>query len=228
MVTSYGRHNIIHLYRRVLSLDPSLLAQAIYGIPDSKNVMEFQNRCRIKSKSTAIDLLKFLNRNGIGESSCSQVYFSRIDKLNLLLFALEYGCDATLLSSKLDWRDFEAFSTIMLEQAGYACKTNITIKKPRFQIDIIAKINRTALIIDCKHWKKMSTTEGDEWANKQYVRTKWYLKTDKHIRIAIPIIVTLYEYSCHFKNKMPFVPISKFRSFLAEYTLYQDQIPQVS
>jgi hypothetical protein len=209
-------------------LNPLLLAQAIDGIPHTENALEFQSRCGINSYITAVDVLKFLNRKGIGKLSGIQVSFSQIDKLKVLLLALESGCDPKLLSSKLDWRDFEAFTTLILDQTGYVCTKNIIIKKPRIQIDVIAKLNLTALIIDCKHWKKMSMKKMNECAKKQYRRTERYMKIDNNIRMGIPVIVTLYEYSGHIKNKLPFVPISKFRSFLTDYILYQDQIPYIS
>jgi hypothetical protein len=216
-------------YRGIeLRLNSVLLGQAVNGIPYAKNTLDFQSRSRITNFATAVDVLRFLNRKGIGKMSGNQVSFSQIDKLSILLLALKSGCDPKPLSSKLDWRDFEAFTALILEQSGYVCTRNFIITKPRIQIDVIARLNRTALVIDCKHWKKMSRKKMIECANKQYIRTERYMKLDKDIRSAIPVIVTLYEYFRSSKNNLLFVPISKFRSFLTEYILHQDQLPYVS
>jgi hypothetical protein len=201
-----------------------LLAKAIAGIPESKNVLEFQSRCKIPSFATTIELLNFLVSKGIGKRSKSKLNFSEIDKLNLLLFLLRNGSDTKILSSRLDWRDFELFTTIILEQENYFCQTNIYLKKPRFQIDIVGRAGKRALFVDCKHWKDMSETKRIECAYQQQKRARAYMKIDRNIKTGIPIIVTLNEPPSRFVDRVPFVAINRLHMFLKDYDTFQDEI----
>jgi len=201
-----------------------LLAKAIAGIPESKNVLEFQSRCKIPSFATTIELLNFLVSKGIGKRSKSKLNFSEIDKLNLLLFLLRNGSDTKILSSRLDWRDFELFTTIILEQENYFCQTNVLLRKPRFQIDIVGRAGKRALFVDCKHWKDMSETKRIECAYQQQKRARAYMKIDRNIKTGIPIIVTLNEPPSRFVDRVPFVAINRLHMFLKDYDTFQDEI----
>ena len=201
-----------------------LLSKAIAGIPGSKNVLEFQSRCKIPSFATTIELLNFLVSNGIGKRSKSKLNFSEIDKLNLFLFLLRNGSDTKILSSRLDWRDFELFTTIILQQENYFCQTNIHLRKPRFQIDIVGRAGNRALFVDCKHWKDMSETKRIECAYQQQKRTRAYMKIDRNIKTGIPIIVTLNEPISRFVDRVPFVAINRLHMFLKDYDTFRDEI----
>lgn len=205
-------------------MNPLLLTKAVAGIPGCKTVLEFQSRCKIPSFATTIELLNFLVSNGIGKRSKSKLNFSEIDKLNLLLFLLRNGSDTKILSSRLDWRDFELFTTIILQQENYFCQTNIHLRKPRFQIDIVGRAGNRALFVDCKHWKDMSETKRIECAYQQQKRARAYMKIDRNIKIGIPIIVTLNEPPGRFVDRVPFVAINRLHMFLKDYDTFQDEI----
>ena len=49
--------------------------------------------------------------------------FTRIDKLSILLMALNQGYHPKLLSSKLEWRNFEMFMSSIFVKSEY-CKSN--------------------------------------------------------------------------------------------------------
>lgn len=205
-----------------------LLAKAIAGIPGSKNVLEFQSRCKIPSFTTTVELLNFLVSIGIGKRSKNNLNFSEIDKLNLFLFLLQKGSDRKILSSRLDWRDFELFTTVILEQENYFCQTSVHLKKPRFQIDVVGRLGKIALFVDCKHWKDMSQTKRIECAYQQQKRARAYMKIDRNIKTGIPIIVTLNEPVSRFVDRVPFVAINRFQMFLKDYDSFQDEICCIS
>lgn len=209
-------------------MNPSLLAQAILGIPSSKSILEFQSTCKISSYTSAKELIDFLINNGIGNFSNARVNFSPKDKLKLTLLALQHGCELGLISSQLDWRDFELFTTAILERTKYTCYTNIQMVKPRCQIDVVAVSREAALIIDCKHWKIMPTKNMITCANQQCNRAKSYMKKQKKLNIGIPLIVTLHEAPHALVKKVPFVSIGRLRSFVENFSLYEDQIYRVS
>lgn len=209
-------------------MNPLLLTKAVAGIPGCKTVLEFQSRCKIPSFTTTVELLNFLLRNGIGKKSKTNLIFSDIDKLKLILFLLQSGCDTKNLSSMLDWRDFELFTKIILEQADYFCQTNIHLRKPRFQIDIVGREDKRALFVDCKHWKNMSEAKRIECAYQQQKRARAYMKIDRNIKTGIPIIVTLNEPASRFVDRVPFVAINRLHMFLKDYDSFQDEICCIS
>jgi len=208
-------------------LNCSLLASAIRGIPFTGTVTEFQHMCGITSRTTCIEVLCFLNTNGIGSLYKTQVIFSAEDKLKLVLFAVQLGCSPKLLSQTLNWKDFEGFVYAILQKLGYCCTSNIHLRKPHMQIDVVATMGAKALIIDCKHWKNMGTSKLVECATRQLIRTKSYVRAYDNIDYAIPIIITLNEPSRNFINRIPIVPISKFGSFLYDYDAFSNELLQV-
>jgi hypothetical protein len=204
-----------------------LLARIIRGIPFSGTISEFQSLCGINSHATCKKVLRFLNNNGIGRLHKAEFSFSAQDKLELGLLAVRQEGSPKILSQYLDWKDFEDFVSLILQQSGYSCTTNIHLKKPHMQIDVVANMGPKALIIDCKHWKNMGVNKMEECAALQHVRAKLYVKTHDNIDHAIPIIVTLNEPLRNFINKIPFVSISKFGSFLCNYDVYTSQLLHV-
>lgn len=205
-----------------------MLAQAILGVPSSKSIAEFQSACKISSYTSTIELLDFLINNGIGNFSNSRVNFSAFDKLKVTLLTLQHGCELGLISSKLGWRDFELFTTAILERTKYTCYTNIQTIKPRCQIDVVAISREAALIIDCKHWKAMPAKSMMACANQQCNRAKIYIQKQKKLNVGIPLIVTLHDPSHTLVNKVPFVSIERLPSFLGNFSFYEDQLYRFS
>ena len=118
---------------------------------------------------------------------------------------------------------------------GYLTKTNIRLSKPsRIEIDVIGiNNNKLAIVVDCKHWKRYSLSSISSYAEKQIERTNILLKAKrrtKHDSIAhaIPIILTLYSMDIQFVDGVSIVPISKFKSFIEEVSLYLSEIRVIS
>lgn len=206
-----------------LEINPTLLAHAVRGIP-SKTLLEFQFRCGITSRITALSVLEFLHRKGIGNLVGTQLSFSPADRLNVLSIALELGCSLDLLASKLNWRDFELFVSRILERFDFSSETNARFTNPRTQIDVVAVSGRIALVIDCKHWKKMSKYMMIQCANEQYLRAKTYVHKKNSSGTAFPLIVTLYELPNKDINGVPFVPIYKLHSFVRNFERHRYNI----
>ncbi|HEY7109698.1 MAG TPA: restriction endonuclease [Nitrososphaeraceae archaeon] len=204
-----------------------MLASIIRGIPYTGSVLEFQSLCGIMSCTTCFELLRVLNTNGIGKLKRGEVIFSAKDKLKLVHLAIQQNCNPKLLSQNLNWKDFESFVSVILQKIGYRCTANVHLTKPHMQIDVVATMGTKALLIDCKHWKNMGVSKMEECAKRQHMRTKSYLRTHTDIDYAIPIILTLNEPTRNFINKIPFVSISKFGSFLSNYDVCTNQLLQV-
>jgi hypothetical protein len=216
-------------------LHPVLLARALPAImPQEITLEEFQAKSGIGSRTTARDVLDYMTNYGIGTRTLRYRYtFTKADRMKLSLLALQKGCDIENISRSLSWKDFEALTSEILELNGYSTKTNVHFSKPRrMQIDVIGANNNLAIVADCKHWKRYSLSSISSYAEKQIRRTKILCRARKRIGYnishAIPIILTLYSMDIKLIDGVPIVPISKFKSFIEDVSLYLSDIRVIS
>jgi hypothetical protein len=193
-------------------------------MPNSLTLDKFQKLCKISSKATTREVLNYLINSGIGQLSEESILFSSKDKLNTILLAINKGCDPERLSKNIQWNDFELFTSQLIESAGYSFERNVVFTKPRIQIDVIGIYHKIALLIDCKHWMKIHDFNIAKFSSNQIRRAAVFLDKRKDIESAVPIIVTLHEYDCNFFDKVPIVPISKFKEFLQNFPLYLERL----
>ncbi|HKQ22765.1 MAG TPA: hypothetical protein VJS91_12040 [Nitrososphaeraceae archaeon] len=193
-------------------------------MPNHLTLDRFQKLCEITGKATAMEVLDYLVNSGIGQLSDGLVLFSSEDKLNTILLAMKKGCDPESISKKIHWNDFELFTSQLIESAGYSFERNVVFSKPRIQIDVIGLYHKIALLIDCKHWMKIQGFNIVKFSSNQIKRAEIFLDKRKDVESAIPIIVTLHEYDCNFFDRVPIVPISKFKEFLQNFPIYLDRL----
>ena len=193
-------------------------------MPNSLTLDKFQKLCKISSKATTREVVNYLINSGIGQLSEESILFSSKDKLNTILLAINKGCDPERLSKNIQWNDFELFTSQLIESAGYSFERNVVFTKPRIQIDVIGIYHKIALLIDCKHWMKIHGFNIAKFSSNQIRRAEVFLDKRKDIESAVPIIVTLHEYDCNFFDKVPIVPISKFKEFLQNFPLYLERL----
>jgi hypothetical protein len=203
-------------------------------MPQEITLGEFQAKSGIGSRTTARDVLDYMTNYGIGTRTLRYRYiFTKADRMKLSLLALQKGCDIENISRSLSWKDFEGLTSEILELNGYSTKTNVHFSKPRrMQIDVIGANNNLAIVADCKHWKRYSLSSISSYAEKQIRRTKILCRARKRIRYnishAIPIILTLYSVDIKLIDGVPIVPISKFKSFIEDVSLYLSDIRVIS
>jgi hypothetical protein len=155
-------------------------------------------------------------QSGIGTKQENQYYFEDGDKLKVAIELIKNGGPLDEISILLDWRDFEGLVAEILYSKNFAIIKNLILTKPRMEIDVIGIRLGIAMLIDCKHWKRYSTSALSSAVKKQIERTKHYiLKTPG--AIAVPVIVTLYHDKIDFIDKVPIVPIFQFSSFVDEF-----------
>ena len=194
------------------------------AMPNHLTLDRFQKLCEITSKATTREVLDYLINSGIGQLLNGSVLFSRKDKLNTILLAMNKGCDSERLSKMIEWNDFELFTWELVQSAGYSSERNVVFTKPRIQIDVIGFYHKIALLIDCKHWMKIHGFNFAKFSSNQVRRAEIYLDKRKDIESAIPVIVTLHEHDCNFFDKIPIVPISKFKEFLQNFPFYLEKL----
>ncbi len=167
-------------------------------------------------QTTARKILDELIKSGIGSKDDNSFNFDSGDRLKSALLILEKGATIDEVSEHIDWKDFEGLVAEILESKGFGTIRNMILTKPRMEIDVVGIKAGVAMLIDCKHWKRTSTSAIQTAVNKQIERTKRYVSQTQGA-MAIPAIVTLYEEKVSFINKVPIVPIQKFSSFVDEF-----------
>ena len=199
-------------------MHPELLAKAVSGITcrDTTNINQFMVDSAI---CHAKQVLHYMRIRG-GYMSKGKITFFPSDRLKTALMALQIGCDMERASAGLTWRDFEALAVEVLHRFGYTTQTNVRLRKPRCEIDVIGIDSTRAIVIDCKHWKRSNVSSIASYAKKQLERTELLLqKQTNTITSAIPILVTLHYERVKFINKIPIIPINLLNSFLTEFDL---------
>ena len=138
------------------------------------------------------------------------------NKLKTVLSAIKSGIPIEEASRDIDWRDFEGLVAEILESKNFEVARNFRMKKPTMEIDVVGIHLGTAILVDCKHWKRMSNSALEKIVLKQIDRVKHYVSTTNET-MAAPVIVTLYQEATKFVNKVPIVPIIQFSSFIDEF-----------
>jgi hypothetical protein len=197
-------------------LNIQILIKGLRGIiPGGVSVKDF-SVVTDTSEETARQILDNFMQNGIGTFQDNQIHFQDNDKLKTSLLALRMGAPIDEISQILDWKDFEALVSEILELREFDVTRNIILTKPRMQIDVIGIKAGVAILIDCKHWKRLSYSALETAVNKQIERTKHYVVKEK-VRGALPAIVTLYQEEIKFIKKVPIIPIFQLDSFCDEF-----------
>ncbi len=178
------------------------------------------------TKTDSIDSQKILDyyiKSGIGTKQENQYYFEDGDKLKAAIELIKNGGPLDEISIMLDWKDFEGLVAEILYSKNFAIIKNLILTKPRMEIDVIGIRLGIAMLIDCKHWKRYSSSALSSAVKKQIARTKHYiLKTPG--AMAVPVIVTLYHDKIDFIDRVPIVPIFQFSSFVDEFYGNLDQM----
>ena len=138
------------------------------------------------------------------------------NKLKNALSDIKSGVPIEEASRDVDWKDFEGLVAEILESKNFEVTRNFRMKKPTMEIDVVGIHLGAAVLIDCKHWKRMSNSALEEIVQKQVERVKHYVSITDEI-MAAPVIVTLYQEGVKLINKVPIVPIMQFSSFIDEF-----------
>ncbi len=192
------------------------LAQGLGGIiPGGISILDFAIVAKIDQIS-AKQILNVLVANSIGKIDEDFIQFTAGDKLKAALYALTEGVPIEEVSTRLNWKDFEGLVAEILESKGFRIIRNLILTKPRMEIDVIGENHGVVLLIDCKHWKRQSSSSLNNSVKKQIGRVKHYVAKTQGV-VGVPAIVTLYQEQLSFIDKVPIVPISQFSSFVDEF-----------
>ena len=197
-------------------MNTKLLIQAISGvIPGGISTKDFAAIIST-DKNTAEKILDMLTQNGIGQTIGNLVNFEDGDKLKTALFAIKNGVPIEEVSRYIAWKDFEGLVAEILDSKHFDVLRNFRMTRPTMEIDVVGVRLGIALLIDCKHWKRLSYSALETIVVKQVERVKHYVSNAKDV-IAAPVIVTLNQEETSFINRVPIVPILQFSSFIDEF-----------
>ena len=165
---------------------------------------------------SAKELLQIFLQNGIGILDENIVEFQNSDKIKASIFAIRNGATIEDVSEFLSWQNFEGLVSRVLDENGFNVQKNLILTKPRMEIDVVGVKLGISILIDCKHWKRMTQSALNDIVNKQVERVKRYVEKTESTS-AIPAIVTLHQEKVNFVNQVPIVPVMQLSSFLDEF-----------
>jgi len=194
-------------------------------IPGGVSVQDFSAVTKMSDDDSKTILDEFI-KNEIGTKDDNSYYFDDGDKLKIAVYLLEKGFPIDEISIALDWRDFEGLTAEVLTEKNFAVIKNMMLTKPRMEIDVVGIRLGIAILIDCKHWKRYSSSALSTAVKKQVERTKQYVAKTPGA-IAVPVIVTLYQDKIDFIDNVPIVPIFQFASFVDEFYGNIDQMKTI-
>ena len=165
---------------------------------------------------SAKELLQIFLQNGIGVLDENIIEFQNSDKIKASIFAIRNGATIEDVSEFLSWQNFEELVSRVLDENGFIVQKNLILTKPRMEIDVVGVKLGISILIDCKHWKRMTQSALNDIVSKQVERVKRYVEKTQSTS-AIPVIVTLHQEKVNFVNKVPIVPVMQLSSFLDEF-----------
>jgi len=138
------------------------------------------------------------------------------NKLKTALSAIKSGAPIEEASRDVVWKDFEGLVAEILESKIFEVTRNIRKRKPTMEIDVVGIHLGVAVLIVCKHWKRMTNSALEKIVLRHIDRVKHYVSSTDEVEAA-PVIVTLYQEETRFVNRVPIVPIMQFSSFIDEF-----------
>ena len=175
---------------------------------------------------SAKELLDIFIQNGIGMLDEGIAEFQNSDRIKASIFAIRNGASIEDVSEFLSWQNFEELVSCILDENGFYVQKNLILTKPRMEIDVVGVKLGISILIDCKHWKRMTQSALNDIVSKQIERVKSYVEKTESIS-AIPVIVTLHQEKVDFVKQVPIVPIMELSSFLDEFYGNLDKVKTI-
>jgi hypothetical protein len=125
----------------------------------------------------------------------------------------------------LDWKEFEAFCADLLRTRGFTVEENLTVTRPRAQIDLLASSDLITLAIDCKHWKRaMGTAALARCVDAQRGRARLLRAKRQSNRPIATVILALSDEPVRFVGGAAVVPLRTLGSFLDAMAGYSEML----
>ncbi|MCD6114249.1 MAG: hypothetical protein J7J78_03005 [Thermoprotei archaeon] len=171
---------------------------------------------------------------GKGLLKISGGYIEVANVIGLAVEGLKLGLSHESVATCLRWKDFEYYTSKILEAHGYYVYRGLKggLRGGRFEIDVLGYRGGLALAVDCKHWKRsrLSLLKAHAEAHISRVEKLSYAIKARMVDIGfrkgkiLPVIVTLYEPYEKVFNGVPLVPIGEFNDFVLNVRRYVEEL----
>lgn len=141
------------------------------------------------------------------------------------VMACRLGAGPDELAGALDWKEFEGFSADLLRARGYSVEENVFLRRPRAQLDLVARSRALALAVDCKHWSRpaglasLARQVAEQRRRSRLLRSR----LDQPGPI-LSVILTLADGQVRFVGGGAVVPIHALGAFLEELPGLSEQV----
>jgi len=141
------------------------------------------------------------------------------------MVALEAGVPPDYVARYLDWRDFEGFCARLMAARGFSVTLDLRLKRPRAQVDILARSSSIALLVDCKHWARGRGGAGlYAVIEKQIARARLVRIAMKAVEPMAVVVLSLAEERPGFLGGAAVVPVRALGDFLDNALAYSAQL----
>jgi len=141
--------------------------------------------------------------------------------------AVRAGTPSDAVARILDWKEFEGFCASLLRAKGFAVTENLTMTKPRGQVDLLARTTSVALAVDCKHWARTRGASALSRVASAQARRADLLRTKLgKVEPMVVVIVVLSEEATRYVNGAAVVPIHALGDFVDNFDSYADGLPR--
>jgi Holliday junction resolvase-like predicted endonuclease len=187
---------------------------------------------------SARKLLRKLQNERLLYLNRSNVEVSSVQRLKLALSAMRLGADPERVSRLLKWQEFEAVSSVALEQNGYSVTRNLHFKngEKRWEIDVVGSRKPLVVCIDCKHWQRgLRASALRKIVEEQVERTCALVQALPSLSTKmecaswgqsrlIPVVLSLTTGETKFLNDVPVVSILQLQDFLNQLPACADSL----
>jgi hypothetical protein len=141
------------------------------------------------------------------------------------MIAMEAGVAPDLVARYLDWKDFEGFCAGLMAARGFSVALDLRLKRPRAQVDILARSSSIALLVDCKHWARERGAAGlSKVVEKQIARAALVRKAIKNVEPMAVVVLSLVEERPRYVGGGAVVPIRALGDFLDNLFAYSGEL----
>ncbi|MDG6929166.1 MAG: hypothetical protein JRN39_04965 [Nitrososphaerota archaeon] len=163
------------------------------------------------------ELVEELSASGLVSAGEGHFVMGQGGKVGLARLLVNGGASLSEVCRRLDWRDFEELARFALEECGYLCRSNVRLRRPTRQIDVVGWQGDFAVAFDCKHWNCASPSRLREAALKQ--RSRCVQMMEQHAqpgREVLPALLLLHPAPSESAEGIPLVHSDGVFDFLRQ------------
>ncbi|MBI3858915.1 MAG: restriction endonuclease [Thaumarchaeota archaeon] len=139
------------------------------------------------------------------------------------IVACRMGTPADIVAKFVDWKGFESFCGGILRSVGFDVRQNILLRKPPGQIDLLARRDGVALLVDCKQWgaggSPSALRKAAEAQGRRADRLRLTLDAIEPMAI---VIVSLRDDQVRFVNGAAIVPVHTLADFSSNLSQFAE------